>query len=889
MALTEQDRDTLRSLARRIDPSDAGAHNNLGVLYCQKGLTAEAVEQFSHALALDPRMTVAERNLEFAYRRSGHYDRRVQELRAALRSDPESSEKRWELGRAYSALAQYDAAASEFQAFLTRDPDNVAAIVQIALAEKKLGHLETATEWLERACGLEPDSSVVHFYLGEVLYNQGLNSEALDALERAVQLNPDNAEAHYLLAFVFGDVGRHEDARAATKRAIQLNPTYGRAQTNLSLERVTGDRRSAMWEAPNSEGSDAGREALAYHSLGLAFRRQGYYKEALREYRLALDRGEDRRMVEQGMAEVFLLQRDHAAALDLYEGLVRDVPESSKFWNERGVVLHQLGRFEDAKESYLKAIENDDGYALPHSNLAVVLAQGGQHEQAVSEFKRAVSRDPASTTPQLNLGLLLFKLRRFQLALETYRKVLERNPVAGAWNGIGLVLNELGRPKDARNAFARAVETDPDSAENHYNLSFALSRLGDFDGALRTVTRAQSLDPYYVPQKFRLSIDLQSEDPGIAVVPEISADVAADAVHPIEFDQSLIDDMFAELDKAPLREPPSGPTDPLALARDYLDKGLLDLAAAESDRAVGRGADPVEMNVLSGDIYDRRGLHGEALERYRAARSHSPQRLDARLGEVRQLLALGRGAEAVDDATSLAEENPDNADVLVSLAEARLAAGDPASALEYLDRARSRAPQRADILKLVGDIAADMGDVDAAQQAYEGALDLEPRFAQVQVDLGRLYEARNDLKAAERSYRAALEILPTLTEASLALARVYRLSKLPRMAVNLLVEALKTDPSDTEALLALGQSLLDGGKAEQAIEAFERVLTFDDGHVGAHFYRGIAAARLRRYTEALREWELVMGLEPDGSLAREARKHARSALDLKHIFRSKVA
>src|SRR5207248_6915333 len=35
-----------------------------------------------------------------------------------------------------------------------------------------------------------------------------------------------------------------------------------------------------------------------------AFRQKGYYNEALREYRLALERGEDRRLTLQAMAEV---------------------------------------------------------------------------------------------------------------------------------------------------------------------------------------------------------------------------------------------------------------------------------------------------------------------------------------------------------------------------------------------------------------------------------------------------------------------------------------------------------------------------------------------------------------------------------------------------------
>ena len=51
---SERDRDVLRSFAKRIDPSDAGAHNNLGVLYYNKGLLGEAVAAFSRALELDP-------------------------------------------------------------------------------------------------------------------------------------------------------------------------------------------------------------------------------------------------------------------------------------------------------------------------------------------------------------------------------------------------------------------------------------------------------------------------------------------------------------------------------------------------------------------------------------------------------------------------------------------------------------------------------------------------------------------------------------------------------------------------------------------------------------------------------------------------------------------
>src|SRR5206468_7597784 len=105
----------------------------------------------------------------------------------------------------------------------------------------------------------------------------------------------------------------------------------------------------------------------------------------------------------------------------------------------------------------------------------------------------------------------------------------------------------------------------------------------------------------------------------------------------------LVDNIFQELAPAPAAEAPVAKSadDPLALARDYVSKGLMDVAAAEAVRAVQRGADRGDAAVLLGDIFARRGLHGEALDRYREARALAPQRADALRGEVKALFALG--------------------------------------------------------------------------------------------------------------------------------------------------------------------------------------------------------------------------------------------------------
>ena len=468
---SERDRDVLRSFARRIDPSDAGAHNNLGVLYYNKGLHEEAVGAFTHALELDPKMQVAQRNLEVAYFNTGYYDRRVSELRERLRVDADDRDAHWELGRAYALLGQTSDAVAEFTALLRHHPDDLATIIQLGLAEKAQGDLDAAFHWFSRALDLDPQSSLVAFYVGEVYYNRGSNDEALVSLQRAIQLNPDNPDAHYLLGFVYGDMGRHDEARAASKRAIQLNPTLSRAQANLSLDQYNPSKYEELLPGRRARKSHQAMQAgewraseLAHYNLGLAFRQKGYFAEALREYRLALDRGEDRDLVLQAMAEVHLLKKDPTSAIELYDRLLLSRPNSPKLWNERGVAMHQDGRFADAMESYRRALAVDARYALAHNNLGVALYHGGDRDGAIDAFRAALDRKPgvregaAQPRAAAHQGAAAAAGARGVPPGAGHRR---RAPVA--WNGIGLVLAELRKFEDARNAFARAIQARPDS------------------------------------------------------------------------------------------------------------------------------------------------------------------------------------------------------------------------------------------------------------------------------------------------------------------------------------------------------------------------------------------------------------------------------------------
>ncbi len=844
--MSERDREVLRSFARRIDPSDAGAHNNLGVLYYHKGLHEEAVEAFSRALELDHKMQVAQRNLEIAYFNTGYYDRRVGELRERLRAAPEDRDARWELGRAYALLGRLADAVTEFNELLRHHPDDLGAIVQLGLAEKASGDLENAQQWFERARALDPDSSVIHFYVGEVLYNRGLNDEALAALHRAIERNPDNPDAHYLMGFVLGDMGRHDEAREATKRAVRLNPTLSRAQANLTLENGSALRRiSGPTHVERMTVAEEGQ--LAHFNLGLAFRQKGYYVEALREYQLAIERGEDPALVQQAIAEVHLLRKDVAAAVATYDQLLEGQPDSPKLWNEKGVALHQDGRYADAASCYARALEADARYALASNNLGVSHYHAGDAEAAAEAFHRALDVAPTFVKARLNLALLFMKGKRLQQSLEAFRQVLLDAPEhAVAWNGVGLVLTDLRKFEEARNAFARATQSRPNFAEAHYNLSFALSNLGDFDSALRETKRALELDPYYVPQKFELAIDLQYEDPDLSIVPDLGG--ARQTSAPIEefaFDAALLDSLFTTLTPSdtPAAAPAPSGGHAYAMASDYLSKGLYDRAAAEVSRALLRGGDRGDGLTLMGDVFVRQGLHGEALERYREARRIDARHARAMMGEARALIALGRAADARPVAEDVLAGAPEDPEALLLAGAARSAAGDPDAALEALTRARRFAPQRADIAQRIGDVLRARGDRAGAQTAYYDALALDGDLAIVRYELAKLLVAEGHDSDAESELLAALDAVPTYVDASLELAGLWRRTGRGEAALRVIIELLERDTTLIAALLALGELLFENGTPQGRGAGLRAAHAHGSGASGGAVLRGRALGR----------------------------------------------
>ena len=176
---------------------------------------------------------------------------------------------------------------------------------------------------------------------------------------------------------------------------------------------------------------------------------------------------------------------------------------------------------------------------------------------------------------------------------------------------------------------------------------------------------------------------------------------------------------------------------------------------------------------------------------------------------------------------------------------AALADQDPAVATELLARSVARDPESARAHFTLGLAAERLGRHADALSAIRRALLLSPWY----LPQVWLLESGLDNEIVE---------LPAAQDESMAAA--------------------------DDVLLSLGRSLLQTGHLGEALAVFDQVLTQQPARPAALFHRGVVLAKLRRYGEALEDWEQVDRADPASDLADASRRHARSARQLASLF-----
>ena len=175
-----------------------------------------------------------------------------------------------------------------------------------------------------------------------------------------------------------------------------------------------------------------------------------------------------------------LKQHNFIQALSFADSAAKYAVEKANIHFFKGRVYSELGRFKEAEQAYLKALEATPGY-------------------------RGVWN---------NLGNNAYRQQNFSQAIDYYTHEVAQNKAPIPLRAVGRAFVELGKTDSARIFFKKAIDLDINYAAAYFNLAQLEEDEGNFKQAIQYAGRAYGIEPDNLEYRYLYSTLLVQMDKG---------------------------------------------------------------------------------------------------------------------------------------------------------------------------------------------------------------------------------------------------------------------------------------------------------------------------------------------------------------------------------------
>ena len=190
----------------------------------------------------------------------------------------------------------------------------------------------------------------------------------------------------------------------------------------------------------------------------------------------------------------------NAQAVELIESAHRFGRPQAASLNSLGKAYLGLGRPDEARRSFRKALALQPDYAEVHNNLGVALRELGRPDEAERSYRRASTLQPDDAQAHYNLGNALRDLGRLDEAGQSYRRALALKPdYAEAHNNLAIALHGVGQLEEAEKGYRAALAIKPGYLAAYHNLGNLLRDAGRLTEAEQVYREALGHDPSIFP------------------------------------------------------------------------------------------------------------------------------------------------------------------------------------------------------------------------------------------------------------------------------------------------------------------------------------------------------------------------------------------------------
>lgn len=382
---------------------------------------------------------LAYRNLGIVQFTKNNNEDALSYFRKAQQCNPGHIDLNYFIGICLNNIGQFKEAMAFFKTIQEIEPWNVPNKLKMAVILHNLKMWGNAEKICRSLLEKNPNFADIHFHLGMSLMSQGKTEGAIDSFRKAVHINPNYINAGIKLGITLASVGQLNEAYDQLHRIIEKNPEYADVlylialikQESNELQEAIRFLQRAVKISPAYKNAQV-KLIMIYSQMGRTDAAQSQLNEALEHYP-----DDNRLKLVKSFFKIFnpsLTSRDEISKE--FKTIFGNQASLAALRNEFHKGLDIMPNF-----SEIIAIFSNSKFA--------------QEDASISDFLIPLIREQIRKTP-------------------TYPDI---------YNSLGSQLLVSKKPIEAENAFATAVQLNPDYVTARINLLKTLQKNGKHEAA----------------------------------------------------------------------------------------------------------------------------------------------------------------------------------------------------------------------------------------------------------------------------------------------------------------------------------------------------------------------------------------------------------------------
>jgi tetratricopeptide (TPR) repeat protein len=411
--------------ALRLDPTNAPSQYYLGQIQLLQGHTDEAIAAFRQLTARQgPPVADEHYQLGLAYLKKGEAENAIQWLSKAAELYPREPNVKSSLGKAYLLAGRKEEADQAFSASKVIRDQNLEAtqLLQSCRQHLQSRDFEKAFEIRKRLLAF--DDSEFLIAVGTLFGESGLPEQAIEPLGKALTLNGNSFEAQFNLGYTLLGLGKEDLAEKHLERATELRPDSFEAQSLLGVVRSNRKENLPAIESLRRAVELRPKNLRALSMLALQYIEGRYYEEAVPALTRAIQLNPSDPDLRFLLIQAHYKNQDSVKALQLAQETLQQYPLLARAHYELGFQLASMGRFEESKAPFKKALDLQPDYPEALYALGDLLVKEDKPAEALPYLQQALRLNSNYTEASSSLGRALLALKRYDDVVGEMRKVV---------------------------------------------------------------------------------------------------------------------------------------------------------------------------------------------------------------------------------------------------------------------------------------------------------------------------------------------------------------------------------------------------------------------------------------------------------------------------------